>query len=59
MTCSNCKSLTGPTGLDGLKVRNWVCTACGAVHDRDLNSAMVILNAGVGTTLEREVQNVA
>ena len=59
MTCSNCKSLTGPTGLSGLKVRHWVCTACGAVHDRDLNSAMVVLNTGVGITLEREVQNVA
>ena len=59
MTCSNCKSLTGPTGLDGLKVRHWVCSACGAVHDRDLNSAMVILNAGVGMTLERKAVRAA
>ena len=58
-TCSNCKSLTGPTGLDGLKVRHWVCSACGAVHDRDLNSAMVVLNAGVGMTLERKAVRAA
>ena len=59
MTCSNCKSLTGPTGLDGLKVRHWVCSACGAVHDRDLNSAMVILNAGLGISLERKAVQAA
>ena len=58
-TCSNCGALTGPTGLNGLKVRHWVCSACGAVHDRDLNSAMVILNAGVGVTPERGLRYVA
>lgn len=53
MTCSDCGSLTGPTGLSQLEVRQWVCSACGAVHDRDLNSSRVILNAGVGTTHEK------
>jgi putative transposase len=28
-TCSNCKALTGPTGLDMLVIRIWVCSACG------------------------------
>src|SRR6202451_3184619 len=28
-TCSDCKALTGPTGLDMLVVRTWVCCACG------------------------------
>jgi putative transposase len=36
--CSSCGSLDGPTGLRGLKVREWVC-ACGAQHDRDVNAA--------------------
>jgi putative transposase len=45
-TCSNCKVLTGPTGLDMLVVRNWVCSACGVTHDRDVNSARNHLSAG-------------
>jgi len=52
MTCSACGSLTGPKGLIGLAVRFWECSACGAYHDRDINSSMVVLNTGVGTTHE-------
>jgi putative transposase len=44
--CSNCKALTGPTGLDMLVVRIWVCSACGVTHDRDVNSARNHLSAG-------------
>jgi putative transposase len=55
MTCSSCGKLTGPTGLIGLKVRHWTCIACGANHDRDINSAVVVLNAGLGTSHERKV----
>ena len=55
MTCSNCGALTGPTGLGGLAVRHWTCSACGADHDRDINSAMVVLNAGLGTSHEKEI----
>jgi transposase len=36
-TCSNCKALTGPTGLD---------SACGVTHDRDVNSARNHRSAG-------------
>jgi len=54
MTCSACGALTGPTGWDGLKVRHWVCSACGADHDRDINSAVVVLNAGLGMSHERK-----
>ena len=45
-TCSSCKALTGPTGLDMLVVRTWVCGACGDRHDRDVNAARNILSAG-------------
>jgi len=45
-TCSSCKALTGPTGLDMLVVRIWVCSACGDKHDRDVNSARNHLSAG-------------
>ena len=59
MTCSACGSLTGPTGLGGLAVRQWECSACGAHHDRDINSAVVVLNVGLGISLERRLGNVA
>jgi putative transposase len=45
-TCSGCRALTGPTGLDMLAVRAWVCSACGDTHDRDVNAAKNILLAG-------------
>lgn len=45
-TCSSCSALTGPTGLRGLSVRLWACSACGAHHDRDCNAAVNTLNAG-------------
>jgi putative transposase len=45
-TCSSCKALTGPAGLDMLVVRTWVCSACGDTHDRDVNAARNILSAG-------------
>lgn len=45
--CSGCGALTGPTGLDMLAVRRWVCVDCGDVHDRDVNAARNILTAGL------------
>jgi transposase len=56
-TCSSCWSLTGPIGLNKLSVRSWECSTCGVVHDRDINSAMVVLKIGSGTDL-KEVSNV-
>jgi putative transposase len=41
--CSACGILDGPKPLS---IRAWQCTACGAVHDRDVNAARNILAAG-------------
>jgi len=38
--CSACGVKDGPKPL---KVRRWTCTACGVVHDRDLNAAKNVL----------------
>ncbi len=51
LTCSTCGAKTGPTGLGGLKVRFWECSACGAHHDRDVNAAKVVLKTGLGWSL--------
>ena len=44
-TCSSCGSLSGPSGVNGLRVRSWICPGCGAAHDRDVNAARNILAA--------------
>lgn len=41
--CSGCGSLSGPSGLDMLSVRAWICGDCGESHDRDVNAARNIL----------------
>jgi putative transposase len=43
VTCSHCRALTGPRGVNGLIVRSWVCGNCRALHDRDVNAARNIL----------------
>lgn len=47
-TCSSCASLSGPQGVNGLRIREWVCRECGVAHDRDVNAARNILAAGHG-----------
>ena len=46
--CSECGSLPAsrPKGIAGLGVRAWVCSDCGASHDRDVNAARNILKLG-------------
>jgi putative transposase len=39
-TCSACKHVLDSLSLD---IRQWVCPACGSVHDRDMNAALNIL----------------
>lgn len=51
-TCSQCKALSGPKGDAGLRVREWECGQCGAVHDRDVNAARNILFSGQNTVLQ-------
>ena len=47
-TCSCCGVIpaSSPKGRAGLRIREWTCSDCGAVHDRDVNAARNILAAG-------------
>jgi putative transposase len=52
VTCSVCLQRTGPSGLSGLGVREWRCSACGVWHHRDINAARNILRAGRCTPIK-------
>jgi len=52
VTCSSCLSRTGPSGLSALGVREWTCSGCLSVHDRDVNAAENILRRGRATLIE-------
>jgi IS605 OrfB family transposase len=47
-TCSACGTLPAsrPNGIAGLGIREWQCSDCGCVHDRDVNAALNILRRG-------------
>ena len=45
--CCACHARTGPKGLADFSVRQWVCSGCGAQHDRDTNAAKNILARGL------------
>lgn len=53
--CSVCGGLHGPTGLGDLGVREWVCSGCGAQHERDVNAARNILLSGRGTPSSEKI----
>lgn len=42
-TCSACGASSGPKGIAGLGIREWVCDSCGTAHDRDTNAAINLL----------------
>ena len=44
-TCSHCGHKEA--GVKDLRVRQWQCKVCGAMHDRDKNAAINILNEGL------------
>lgn len=46
--CSACGSLpeSRPKGIADLGIREWQCSDCGALHDRDTNAALNILRSG-------------
>jgi IS605 OrfB family transposase len=48
-TCSDCGAISGPKGLEGLVIREWKCSDCGCLHDRDQNAALNILRRGRAT----------
>ena len=41
-TCSTCGTVDGPKPLN---IRQWTCTACGTLHDRDHNAALNVQQA--------------
>jgi transposase len=43
--CSDCGEMNGSLTLS---VRPWVCLVCGAVHDRDENAGIHILDESTG-----------
>ena len=47
-TCSCCGAIpdSSPRGRAGLRIREWTCCECGALHDRDVNAARNILVGG-------------
>jgi IS605 OrfB family transposase len=63
-TCSSCGALpdSRPRGIAGLGIRQWACSSCGSVHDRDTNAARNIARMGLhalaggisGFSLERK-----
>ena len=51
--CSACGARGGPQGREGLVVRDWSCSGCGARHDRDINSAINLLVSGRNLGLQQ------
>ncbi|MDD2846133.1 MAG: transposase [Rhodoferax sp.] len=53
-TCSCCGSIpaSSPKGRAGLGIREWVCSHCATVHDRDVNAAKNILARGLARLAE-------
>ncbi|WP_419593063.1 zinc ribbon domain-containing protein, partial [Thiolapillus sp.] len=45
-SCCGAKPDSSPKGRTGLGIRHWICSECGAEHDRDINAAKNILAAG-------------
>jgi IS605 OrfB family transposase len=59
--CSSCGMLpdSRPEGIADLGVREWRCSACGVIHDRDVNAARNILTLGLSAQPLAEGSRVA
>jgi IS605 OrfB family transposase len=57
-TCSTCGALppSRPRGIAGLPIREWTCSDCETVHDRDTNAARNILRFGLEALVEGALQ---
>jgi putative transposase len=55
--CSSCGALPQgrPKGIADLGMRDWVCSECGAHHDRDVNSAQNILDLGLSALAKSQL----
>jgi hypothetical protein len=60
-TCSRCGVIpaSSPKGIGALGIREWTCSDCGAVHDRDVNAAENILRRGLATLDEGAARDAA
>ena len=58
-TCSCCGAKTGPRGFEGLDVREWTCSECGAEHERDENASWNVLFERIRQLAETEDEAVA
>lgn len=47
-SCCGCIPASSPKGRAGLRIREWICSECDTVHDRDVNAARNILAVGHG-----------
>jgi transposase len=52
--CIHCAAVTGPTGVAGLAVRHWACSACGKSQDRDIGAAINIARRGMESMAHRD-----
>jgi putative transposase len=59
--CSECgaKPSSRPKGIADLGMRNWVCSECGAIHDRDVNAAKNHLNFGLSALSKSQLRILA
>jgi putative transposase len=59
--CSVCgaKPPSRPRGIADLGIRDWVCSECGAHHDRDVNSARNHLNLGLSALSKSQLRILA